>query len=110
MFLICKGSRCAIQCGVKFGFCEEQVKRSQRKSQSGYCVLGKESAPLSRMPFSEIKYAETELVLSQIHTLLSNHFKEAPLNARQVARVTRMDCELYRGLLYISWRGGRLRC
>lgn len=52
---------------------------------------------LSSMPLSEIKDAETEAVLSQIHTLLSNHFKEAPLNARQVARVTRMDCELYHG-------------
>ncbi len=31
-FLICKGSRCAIQCGVEFVFCEEQVKRSQRES------------------------------------------------------------------------------
>ncbi|XP_026112921.1 uncharacterized protein K02A2.6-like [Carassius auratus] len=56
---------------------------------------------LSRIPLPEITDVGTEAISANINTLLTNHLQEAPLNAAQIARMTRTDQELSKVFRYV---------
>lgn len=49
---------------------------------------------LSHCPLPETSDTGTAAASATVHSLLAEHLQQAPLNATQVARMTRTDCEL----------------
>ncbi|XP_041957495.1 uncharacterized protein K02A2.6-like [Alosa sapidissima] len=68
-----------------------------------YCASEKHSNAdgLSRVPLPETSNAGTTAISESIHALLTEHLEQAPLNADQVARVTRKDSVLSKVLKFI---------
>lgn len=72
-----------------------------------YHIVYKKSAEhsnadgLSRCPLPETSDVGTALSSETVHSLLEEHFNEAPLNATQIARATRTDSDLSRVYKYV---------
>nr|XP_055073117.1 uncharacterized protein K02A2.6-like [Misgurnus anguillicaudatus] len=68
-----------------------------------YCPSEKHSNAdgLSRVPLPDTTDVGTAALSENVHALIAEHFEQAPLNADQVARVTRRDKVLSKVLKYV---------